>query len=96
MMCKYVSCKKTQQLQQEQLELVRAMTRKMIDDDTFQKSNTALKDEQHALKARVAILEAILSRREANQSCGDSRKKSGALLSCKLMTRKPSETYYSV
>jgi len=59
--------KKTQQLQQEQLELVRAMTRKMIDDDTFQMSNKALKDEQHALKARTTILETILSQGEANE-----------------------------
>ncbi|SDO18639.1 hypothetical protein SAMN04487897_109144 [Paenibacillus sp. yr247] len=59
--------KKMQQLQQEQLELVRAMTRKMIDDDTFQMSNTALKDEQQALKARAAILEAVLSQGEANE-----------------------------
>ncbi|WP_312113586.1 hypothetical protein [Brevibacillus reuszeri] len=41
--------------------MVRAMTRKLIDDDTFQMSNTALKDEQHAMKARAAILEAIMS-----------------------------------
>lgn len=72
------------------------MTRKLIDDDTFLMSNAALKDEQHAMKARAAILEAILSRGEANESGGDSRKKSGALQSCKLMTRKPSETYCSV
>jgi hypothetical protein len=34
------------------------MTRKLINDDTFQMSNIALKDEQHAMKARAAILEA--------------------------------------
>ncbi|MOA32414.1 hypothetical protein D3C78_1536290 [compost metagenome] len=59
--------KKTQQLQQEQLELVRALTRKMIDDDTFQMSNAALKDEQHALKARATVLETVVSRGEANE-----------------------------
>ncbi|WP_230986925.1 recombinase family protein [Cohnella fermenti] len=59
--------KKSQQLQQEQLELVRALTRKMINDDTFQMSNTALKDEQQALKARAAILEAVLNQGEASE-----------------------------
>ncbi|WP_306024473.1 MULTISPECIES: recombinase family protein [Paenibacillus] len=59
--------KKMQQLQQEQLELVRAMTRKMIDDDTFQMSNADLKEEQHTLKERATILETVVSQGEAKE-----------------------------
>ncbi|QSO50154.1 recombinase family protein [Alicyclobacillus curvatus] len=58
---------RSQRLQQEQLELVRALTRNVIDDDTFQMSNAALKEEQNALKERERILEGIVSHQQENE-----------------------------
>ncbi|MGG3281227.1 hypothetical protein [Paenibacillus solani] len=43
------------------------MTRKMIDDDTFQMSNADLKEEQHNLKERATILETVVSQGEAKE-----------------------------
>lgn len=58
---------RVQRLQQEQLELVRALTRNVIDDDTFQMSNAALKGEQNALKERSRVLEGIVSQQQENE-----------------------------
>jgi transcription elongation GreA/GreB family factor len=80
--------RKHSSFKQEQLELVRAMTRKMIDDDTFQMGNTALKDEQHALKARAAILEAILSRGEANDRAEIQGRSQAGIINIKTATSK--------
>lgn len=59
--------KKLKELQQEQLELVRILTREIIDDETFKMSNDALKLEINVLVERVKELEAIVSQEQMNE-----------------------------
>jgi site-specific DNA recombinase len=56
-----------QQLQQEQLVLVRKLTSEAIDDESFKMGNASLKLEQNTLMARIKELETIVSREQENE-----------------------------
>ncbi|MDU4695847.1 MAG: recombinase family protein [Paenibacillus sp.] len=59
--------KKLKVLQQEQLELVRHLTRKTIDEDTFKLSNDTLKSDIQSLKDRAIQLEIIVSQEQDHE-----------------------------
>lgn len=56
-----------QQLQQEQLVLVRKLTSEAIDDESFKMVNASLKLEQNKIMARIKELENIVSREQENK-----------------------------
>jgi DNA invertase Pin-like site-specific DNA recombinase len=59
--------KKLNELQQEQLELVRLLARKTIDEDTFQLSNESLKVEIQSLKENIQRLEKVITEEQENE-----------------------------
>lgn len=55
------------ELREEQLELVRALTRKLFDDETFNMSNDTLKSEMNTLVAKINELEGVVSQEQENE-----------------------------